>query len=280
MYAQAADMATARSLTGTASGYWAHLAMTEALYRDPRRASTRVRDIVARTASAAESPGTIPRFRAAIALGIVGLGAEARELVTVARQRYPDSTLTRTVFVPSAEAAIALGRGAPAEAVAALGAAIPAEFGTVAGLVPTFLRGEAYLARGDAGAARGEYQRLLDHRGTDPFAPVIPLARLGLARAWQLSGDADKSRHEYDELSRSGRTRTRTCRRSSGRVRSAHAWARRAPPRRRQHGEREPASPGRGRAAWRRRRALPPGGEAGPRQRHDHLPGARPDARP
>ena len=200
MYAQAADMATARSLTGAASGYWAHLAITEALYRDPRRASTHVRDIVARTASAAENPGTIPRFRAAIALGIVGLGADARELVTMAKQQYPDSTFTRTVFVPSAEAAIALGRGAPADAGGALGAAIPAEFGTVAGLVPTFLRGEAYLARGDAAAARVEYQRVLDHRGTDPFAPVIPLARLGLARAWQLSGDAEKSRHEYDEL--------------------------------------------------------------------------------
>ena len=41
---------------------------------------------------------------------------------------------------------------------------------------------------------------MLDHRGTDPFAPVIPLARLGLARAWQMSGDLDKSRQEYDEL--------------------------------------------------------------------------------
>jgi hypothetical protein len=41
---------------------------------------------------------------------------------------------------------------------------------------------------------------VIDHRGTDPFAPVIPLARLGLARAWNAIGDRDKSRHEYDEL--------------------------------------------------------------------------------
>ena len=115
LYGRAADLATARSLSGTASGFWAHLAMTEAFYEDPRRASERVRTIVARTASAAESPGTIPRFRAAVALGLAGLGTEARELVSRARQRYPESTLTRTVFIPTCEAAIAVGRGAPAK---------------------------------------------------------------------------------------------------------------------------------------------------------------------
>ena len=200
LYGRAADLATARSLSGTASGFWAHLAMTEAFYEDPRRATERVRTIVARTASAAESPGTIPRFRAAVALGLAGLGTDARELVERARQRYPESTLTRTVFIPTCEAAIAVGRGAPSEAIAALEAATPTEFGTVAGLVPTFLRGEAYLAKRDSEAARREFQKVLDHRGADPFAPVVPLARLGLARAWRMSGDLDKSRKEYDEL--------------------------------------------------------------------------------
>jgi len=200
LYGRAADLATARSLSGTASGFWAHLAMTEAFYEEPRRATERVRTIVARTASAAESPGTIPRFRAAVALGLAGLGSDARELVERARQRYPESTLTRTVFIPTCEAAIAVGRGAPSEAIAALEAATPTEFGTVAGLVPTFLRGEAYLAKRDSEAARREFQKVLDHRGADPFAPVVPLARLGLARAWQMSGDLDKSRKEYDEL--------------------------------------------------------------------------------
>ncbi len=44
LYGRAADLATARSLSGTASGFWAHLAMTEAFYEDPRRATERVRD--------------------------------------------------------------------------------------------------------------------------------------------------------------------------------------------------------------------------------------------
>jgi len=155
---------------------------------------------VSRAATAAESPGTVPRFRAAVALALVGLTSDARELVTVTRRNYPDSTFTRTVLGPCADAAIALTRGAPAEAVTALDGATTTEFGTVAGLVPTFLRGEAYLAKGDAAAARAEYQRVLDHRGADPFAPVVPLSRLGLARAWRLSGDRERSRQEYDQL--------------------------------------------------------------------------------
>ncbi len=202
LYAEAADMATARGLTGTASGYWAHLAMTEALFGDPRHASERVRGLVARTATAAESPGTVPRFRAAVALGIVGLGTEAREILEVAVKRYPQSTLVRTVLAPATEAAIALGRGRPGEAVTALDAARPTELGTVAGLVPAFLRGEALLASGDAAAARVEYQKLLDNRGADPLAPVVVLAHLGLARAFEAAGDTAKSRAEYDELLR------------------------------------------------------------------------------
>ena len=88
LYAHAVDMAESRSLSGTASGYWAHLALTDAMLGDPRRGSDCVREIVAKTATAAESPGTIPRFRAAIALGIVGLAGEARELVSRAKQDY------------------------------------------------------------------------------------------------------------------------------------------------------------------------------------------------
>ena len=87
--------------------------------------------------------------------------------------------MTRLVFVPSAEAAIALGRGAPAEAIAALATAGPAEFGTVAGLAPTLLRGDAYLAAGDARwpAPSISGARSSRHRSV---APMIPLAHLGL----------------------------------------------------------------------------------------------------
>jgi hypothetical protein len=77
-----------------------------------------------------------------------------------------------------------------------------AERGTVAALVPMYLRGAAFLAKRDAASARREFQSILDARGADPFAPVIPLAQLGLGRAWALAGEAAKSRQAYDEFFR------------------------------------------------------------------------------
>jgi len=77
-----------------------------------------------------------------------------------------------------------------------------AERGTVAALVPVYLRALAFLARRDGASARREFQSILDSRGADPFAPVVPLAHLGLARAWALDRDRAKSRQAYDEFFR------------------------------------------------------------------------------
>jgi tetratricopeptide (TPR) repeat protein len=200
LYTDAADKALARELQGTASGYAAHLAWTEALYGDPATSARRVREIVSRVAGPAEGPGSVPRFRLGAALGLAGLMSQARAIVAPAERRYPASTLVRTVLSPTVEAAIALQRRQPDDAIAALEGARASETGTVAGLVPVYLRGEAYLAKRDTAAARREYQRILDRRGADPFEPVVALAHLGIARAWAVEGDDAKSRAAYEQL--------------------------------------------------------------------------------
>ena len=201
-YAEAADKALARELRGTASGFDAHLAWTEALYGNPRTAADRVRKIVSRVAGDSEGPDTLPRFRAPAALALAGITAEARAIVSRAIQRYPDATVVRTVLAPSVLAAAALSQRRPNEALAALEAARTRERGSVAALVPLYLRAQAYLTKGDAAAARREFQTLLDARGADPFAPMIPLAHLGLARAFALEGDETNSRESYEALFR------------------------------------------------------------------------------
>ena len=70
----------------------------------------------------------------------------------------------------------------------------------MAGLVPVFLRGEAYLLKGSFADAIGQYERILQHRGVDPFAPIVPLAQLGIARAKARLSDVDGSRRAYEEL--------------------------------------------------------------------------------
>ena len=62
----ATDMAVARGLSGTASGYAAHLALTEALYRGPREPPAHIRATIGRIEAEAEAPGTVPRFRAGV----------------------------------------------------------------------------------------------------------------------------------------------------------------------------------------------------------------------
>ena len=46
------------------------------------------------------------------------------------------------------------------------------------------------------------FRQVVDHRGTDPFSPLVPVAQLGLARALAASGDRDGSRRAYDLLLR------------------------------------------------------------------------------
>jgi hypothetical protein len=62
------------------------------------------------------------------------------------------------------------------------------------------LRAEAFLRKGRLKEAIAEHETLLEHRGVDPFAPVIPMAHLGLARARARAGDVAGSRHAYEDL--------------------------------------------------------------------------------
>ena len=45
-----------------------------------------------------------------------------------------------------------------------------------------------------------EFQRILAHRGTDPFSPVHPLALVGLARAFAMAGDISNSVKAYERF--------------------------------------------------------------------------------
>jgi tetratricopeptide (TPR) repeat protein/predicted Ser/Thr protein kinase len=200
LFQRAIDMALARGLNGTASGYVAQLAWTEALFDAPADRQANVRRVLAAAPVDPDGPGTIPRFRAAAALAMAGLDADALAVVERAELDYPEATFVRTVLGPTTRAAIALGARQPAEALAALEAAKPTELGTVAGLVPLYLRAEAFAQRGDLAEAIREYQRVLSNRGVDPFTPVLPLAQLGIARAQARAGNAAASREAYETL--------------------------------------------------------------------------------
>jgi len=62
------------------------------------------------------------------------------------------------------------------------------------------LRGQAYLRAQQGGNAAQEFQKILDHRGITWNSPVAPLAHLGLARAYALSGAPTKAKTAYNDF--------------------------------------------------------------------------------
>ena len=224
LYRRAAEMAQARGLPGNAAGQFAHLAWLEAIYRPGPDLDERVRRMVALGGNKEE--GAAARSRVAAALGLVGRRAEALAIVASAERRAPDSTYVRTVLVPVTRASLALHDGKAADAVQALEPARDIEVGGLGALVPLYLRAEAYRQQGDWAAAAAEYERLIHHRGTDPYAPMVPLSWLGLGRVRAAMGESDGQPHVVrDGVVAVARRRQRlsAATRRAGRVRSARA---------------------------------------------------------
>ncbi|HKA35908.1 MAG TPA: hypothetical protein VKH43_03760, partial [Thermoanaerobaculia bacterium] len=63
-----------------------------------------------------------------------------------------------------------------------------------------YLRGQSYLNQKRGTDAAAEFQKILDHRGSQITSHLYPLAHLGLARAAVLEGDTVKARKAYQDL--------------------------------------------------------------------------------
>ena len=140
---------------------------------------------------------------AGLAFALAGDAAQAQPLLSEVEKRYPDDTLIRAVWLPTARAAIELSRDNPAKAIELLQSATQYEFGENpggSGFLPNYVRGEAYLRARQGKEAAAEFQKILDRRGVDALSPLYPLAHLGLARAAALAGDTATSRKAYQDF--------------------------------------------------------------------------------
>ena len=120
----------------------------------------------------------------------------------------------RFSYVPTLRALAALRSNDPARAIELLRPAATYELaqpgisfygaGGVAfgAMYPTYVRGLSYLALRKAREAAAEFQKILDHPGVVLGDPMGALARLQLARAWAMAGDAGKAKTTYEELLR------------------------------------------------------------------------------
>jgi DNA-binding winged helix-turn-helix (wHTH) protein/tetratricopeptide (TPR) repeat protein len=132
---------------------------------------------------------------AIVARALCGDVTSAGEFIDRYQESYPQDTLLHGLYLPTARAALALGRQQPKQVITALQSTD--RFSGVRDFWPTWLRGEAYLQEGDGAAAALEFKRILAHRGLYLDSPMLPLAHLGLARAAAQVGDLAESRASY-----------------------------------------------------------------------------------
>jgi eukaryotic-like serine/threonine-protein kinase len=188
----------------TAARYEADAAIREALFGNAA-------EMRKRAAAAIElSNGRDVQYGAALALAFGGGAAQEQarieRLADDLARRFPEDTVAKFNYLPTIRAQLALNRNAPSKAIAALQVVAPYELGSPgagpfsAALYPVYVRGEAYRTLHQGGDAASQFHKILDHRGVVVNEPIGALARLGLARAYVLSGDTVKARTEYQEF--------------------------------------------------------------------------------
>jgi eukaryotic-like serine/threonine-protein kinase len=123
-------------------------------------------------------------------------------------KRFPEDSSVRFNYLPAIRAVLALDREEPEHALEFLQVAVPHELGippsSISGLFgalyPVYVRGQAYLAAHKGAAAAAEFKKILDHCGVVTNDPIGALARLQLARAYVLGGDATRAKSSYEDF--------------------------------------------------------------------------------
>ena len=191
LFTQASQVLQRINLKEAAAAEVAGEAVTEAAFGDRVDAT---RDAAA---ALSVSRGTKVVLLAAAAYALAGEERKAQELSSDVAKRRPEDTLVQSVWVPLVSAIIELKHNNPAKALQLLTAATPYDR-TI--LEVLFTRGTAYLKAGQANEAVQEFQKVLAGRNLSPVDVLLPLAQLGLARAYALEGDSAKSRIAYQDF--------------------------------------------------------------------------------
>jgi tetratricopeptide (TPR) repeat protein len=146
------------------------------------------------------------QLEAALALALAGDDGASESLVRDLDRRYPLDTQVQALWLPAIGAQLELNRKHVDAALDRLRTSARMELGQIqfvnnlSCLYPAYIRGQAYLAADRGSNAAAEFQKILDHGGIVWNCWTGALARLGLARAYRLSGDTAKARPAYQEF--------------------------------------------------------------------------------
>jgi len=174
-----------------AANEYAQEAFTEATLMNKARAL----EDVAQALKLSQSRNVV--LYCASALALAGEDARAAKLADDVAQKRPYDTLVQFVAVPLIKAQIELNHENPGKAIDLLDSALVyarANSGVL------YVRGNAYLKAGRGSDAVQAFQRLLELKNTINIDPIMPLAKVGLARAYVLAGDKARGRVAYQDF--------------------------------------------------------------------------------
>ncbi len=130
-------------------------------------------------------------------LAFVGEHKKALSMAAEVAKNRPDDVIVQNVLVPEVKAAAALDSGDAAKAIEFMK---PASAYDKANLGALYLRGLAYLKNKQGADAAQEFEKILALHTYAPADPLLSFAHLGLARAYALQRDSQKSRTAYQDF--------------------------------------------------------------------------------
>jgi tetratricopeptide (TPR) repeat protein len=193
-YHQAIESAQRGKFEEIAAGIAARHGLTEAIFGNQSQARE------AAQAAVAMNRSRFTLIFAGIAESMAGDVRQATATADELGKHFPSDTFVNSVWLPFIRSEIEINRGNPGKAIEDLQAASPYEFGFFPRMLPSYLRGQAYLRARQGKEAAAEFQKVLDRRGVCQTSPQCTLAHLQLARARVLSGDSAGARGAYQDF--------------------------------------------------------------------------------
>ncbi len=137
---------------------------------------------------------------AGFAVALAGDASKAESIADELNKRFPKDTVTQTISIPWIRAVTTANRGNSEKALEILEATRRLGDGFAFNSTSRYVRGLVYLKARRGNEAAAEFQNILDRRTATLPSSEYPLAYLGLARAYSLSGDKEKSRKAYQDF--------------------------------------------------------------------------------
>jgi tetratricopeptide (TPR) repeat protein len=164
----------------------------DALFGDCARVKQQVAKALAITSR------QVTMANAGLALASCGEFGQPQNIVAELTRRSPTDTVLNKILLPLVQARIELEKSNPSQAIHLLETTRPYEGYALFQIA--YLRGESFIAQQKGAEAAAEFQKIIDHRGSQPTSPIFSLAHLGLARAAVLQGDTAKARKAYQDF--------------------------------------------------------------------------------